>query len=261
MPTNDAGKGFYSAEPGVHITRATLAELVGTFILVFAGTAVAVSAILARPIAGAPSNSLSVGLAFGLVLTALVGALGHVSGAHLNPAVTLGLASIKKFPWKFVLPYIIAQFVGAILAALAVWETFGNNARALAYLGATYPTPTATVGQVFLMEVLITFILVLTIVSVATDKRVTAPVAAPAIGFALAVAVLVGGPVSGGAANPARAFGPMLVTEKFDAFWVYLIAPVIGGIIAAWLYDRYLALSAAPTVATDTGRSEKKKAA
>jgi MIP family channel proteins len=240
------GTHEYTAEPAVHISRAATAELLGTFILVLAGTAVAVAASLARPIAGQPEDSLAIGLAFGLALVALVAALGHVSGAHLNPAVTLGLASAGKFPWRFALWYIVAQFVGAILAALVVWGTFGALARTTAFLGATYPAPTATDGQAFLMELVITFILVLTITAVATDRRVPAPVAAVAIGFALAVAVLVGGPVSGGAANPARAIGPMIVAGNLTGWWIYLIAPIIGGILAALLYGGFLARTSAP---------------
>lgn len=250
MAVNKPEKNEYTAEPAVSIPRAVVAELVGTFVLVFAGTAVATSAALGRSIAGLPSNSLAVGLAFALSLTALVAALGHVSGAHFNPAVTLGLASISKFPWRFTAQYIVAQFVGAILAGLAVWATFGGAARTVAKLGATYPAATASTGQALLMEFLITFILVLTIVAVATDKRVPAPVAAPAIGFALGVAVLIGGPVSGGAVNPARALGPMIVAGDLTGFWIYLLAPTIGGILAAVLYDRYLALTSAPKAGT-----------
>ena len=191
-----------------------------------------------QPIAGASLNSLAVGLTFGLALVSLVSALGHVSGAHLNPAVTFGLASIGRFPWKYVPSYIIGQFVGAILAAIGVWLTFGDNARTMASLGATYPTPDASIGQAFLMEALITFVLVFVIVAVATDPRARTAAGSVAIGFALGVAVLIGGPVSGGAANPARALGPMIVAGKFDAWWLYILAPVIGGVVAACLYNR-----------------------
>ena len=224
-------------ESDASMARTFFAEVVGAFVLVFAGTAVATAAILARPIAGDPSNSLAVGLAFGLALTALVSALGHVSGAHFNPAVTIGLAVIGKFPWKYVPTYLIGQFTGAILAAFGVWLTFGNAARDKAALAATYPTPGTTDWQAFLMEMLVTFILLFVIVSVATDERANKTAANIAIGFALGVAVLIAGPVSGGAVNPARALGPMIVAGKFTGFWIYLIAPVLGGIIATLLYD------------------------
>ncbi len=239
----------YTAAPKVHITRATTAELVGTYLLVLAGTAVAVSAVLNRPIAGPSLNSLAVGLAFGLVLTALVAALGHISGAHFNPAVTLGLACAGKFPWRYVAAYLVAQFAGAILAALTVWGAYGAPARTLAALGATYPVAGVSAGRAFFIEAVITFLLVFVITAVATDKRVPAPVVAPAIGFALGVAVLIGGPISGGAVNPARALGPMIVAGRYTDAWVYLLAPVVGGIIAAVLYDRFISRTSAPAVA------------
>jgi len=121
----------------LNMVRAAAAELVGTLVLVLVGTAVAVAAILGRQIAGSPYDSLAIALAFGLVLVALVGALGHTSGCHLNPAVTLGLASIGKFPWRYVPVYIAAQMVGAVLAGFALWGAYGSQARTVAHLGAT----------------------------------------------------------------------------------------------------------------------------
>ncbi len=262
MPANESARGDYTALPAVNLPRALWVEVCGTFFLVLSGTAVVVSAALARPIAGAPNNSLAVGLTFGFTLVALVAALGFLSGAHFNPAVTLGLASAGKFPWKDTIQYIIAQMVGAILAALAVWITFGNAARSIAFLGATYPAPTANNGQAFLIEAIVTFFLVMTVVAVTTDKRVPAPVAAPAIGFALGMAVLIAGPISGGAVNPARALGPMIVAGKFDSFWVYILGPIIGGICAGLLYPQ-MAKTSAPsvTVKTDTGEQPTRRKA
>jgi hypothetical protein len=121
------GGGLYGSQiDASHILGAAIAELVGTFILVFGGTAVAVGAILARPTAGPPYDSLAIALAFGLALAAVVAAVGHVSGAHVNPAVTLGMAATGKFPWQYTPHYIVAQLVGAVLAALATWLTFGG---------------------------------------------------------------------------------------------------------------------------------------
>ncbi|MHB9037147.1 MAG: MIP/aquaporin family protein [Armatimonadota bacterium] len=233
-------------EHSPNILRACVAEAVGTFILVFAGTAVATAAILNRPITGATYNSLAVGLAFGVTVAALISALGHVSGAHFNPAVTLALSCTGKFPWKCVPMYIFGQFTGAILAAIAVLLTYGESARSVAFLAATYPAAGVTDSQAFLMEALITFILVFVIVAVATDERATSSSASAAIGFALTAVILIGGPVSGAAVNPARALGPMIVAGKFTAFWVYLIAPVVGGIIAAWFYDGFVKKTSPP---------------
>ena len=238
--------GLYGSDIGANMLRAGVAEMIGTFILVFTGTAVAVSGALSRAIAGQPADSLAVALAFGLVLVALVSALGHVSGAHFNPAVTLALSATGKFPWRYAPAYLLAQLVGAVLAALGVWGCFGDAARDQASLGATIPATTAGAGQVLLVEVLITFLLVLVIVSVATDDRVAAAAVGPAVGFALAAAVLIGGPISGGAVNPARALGPMIVAGTFTEWWAYILGPVIGGVLAAVVYDRFLAHAATP---------------
>jgi len=225
---------------------AAVAEAVGTFILVLAITSAAVAAALARPIAGAPYASLAVPVAAGLALAILAASLGHVSGAHLNPAVTLGLAANRRFPWPYALAYIAAQFVGAIAAAAVTWGLYGNLARSRAGLGATYPPVGVSAGRVFAAELVITFILVLVVVSVATDNRVPRAVAALAIGAALATAVIIGGPVSGGAVNPARAIGPMILAGRFTDWWAYLVAPVVGGIVAVALYNMYLRTGHAP---------------
>ena len=241
-----------------NILRSSTAEFVGTFVLVFAGTSVATAAILGRPIAGMPLNSLAVGLTFGLVLTALVGAFAHVSGAHLNPAVTLALFSIRRFPGRYVVPYIVAQIAGAIAASAAVWGTFGDAARSKAYLAATYPTPTANEGQAFLMEAIITFVLLFVIVAVSTDERANSTIASLAIGFALGVGVLIGGPVSGGSMNPARTLGPMIMSGNFTSVWVYLVAPTVGAIAAAFLYHDFLIAAEPPKpeeITTVTGRA------
>jgi MIP family channel proteins len=234
------------------MTRASVAEFVGTFILVFAGTSVATSAILDRPIAGMPLNSLAVGLTFGLVLVALVSALGHISGAHFNPAVTIGLFSIGRFPGKYVVSYIVAQIAGAMAAAAAVWATFGDAARSQAYLAATYPTATASELQAFLMEVIITFILLFTIVSISTDERANVTIASLAIGFALGVGVLIGGPVSGGSVNPARTLGPMIMSGNFTSVWVYLVGPLVGAVLAAMTYHYFIFAAEPPAPEAET---------
>ena len=237
-----------STHPGhpANMMRAGAAELVGTFLLVLVGTAVATAATLGRTTAGPAYDSLAIALSFGLVLVALVGALGHISGCHVNPAVTLGLASIGKFPWRYVPAYLVAQLLGAVLAAFALLGAYGSRARTEANLGATAPAPGTTNLQTFLMEVLIGFLLVFVIVAVTTDSRVSGVPAAVCIGFALAAGVLVAGPVSGGAANPARALGPMIVALKFPSLLSYVAGPVVGGVLAAVFYDRFLGPTTAP---------------
>ena len=177
------GDGLYGSSTSDPILPAALAELVSTFILVFGGTAVATAAILSLPTAGQPYNSLAVALAFGLALAAVAASIGHVSGGHVNPAVTLGLASTGKFPWKSVPYYLGAQLLGAILGALGTWLAFGGPGRIEAKLAATYPAQGVGDLQAFLLEILITFILVFVVISVATDDRAPASIAPIAVGF------------------------------------------------------------------------------
>ena len=241
------GGGLYGSQiDASHLVGAAIAELVGTFILVFGGTAVAVGAILSRPTAGAAYDSLAIALAFGLSLAIVVAAIGHVSGAHVNPAVTLGMAATGKFPWRYAPHYVVAQLVGAVLAALATWLTFGGPARSEASLAATYPAQGVGDLQAFIVEILITFILVFVVMAVATDERAPAAIAPIAVGFALAVGVFIAGPVTGGAVNPARALGPMLVAGDLTSAWLYILGPIIGGVLAALLYDRFMAQTEAP---------------
>jgi MIP family channel proteins len=241
------GSGLYGSQiDASHLVGAAIAELVGTFILVFGGTAVAVGAILARPTAGPAYDSLAVALAFGLALAAVVAAIGHVSGAHVNPAVTLGMAAAGKFPWNYTPVYIGAQFVGAVLGALATWLTFGGPARSEAKLAATYPAQGVGDLQAFIVEILITFILVFVVMAVATDERAPAAIAPIAVGFALAVGVFIAGPVTGGSVNPARSLGPMIVAGDLTSVWLYVLGPIIGGVLGALLYDRFMAQTEAP---------------
>jgi MIP family channel proteins len=223
------------------VLGSAIAELIGTFILVFTGCTVAVAAILQRSTAGpAFYDSLAVALAFGLALTVIVAAIGHVSGAHVNPAVTLGLAVTNKFSWQYVPIYIGAQLVGAIVGAIAVWICYGETAREAAALAATFPTDGVGDIRALLAEIMVTFVLVFVIISVATDERAPAGVAPLAVGFALACGVLIAGPITGGSLNPARTLGPMIVAGQFSAVWVYIVGPIVGAVLAAVVYDRFV---------------------
>ena len=242
-----SGTGLYGSEIGSNVLPAAVAELIGTFILVYTGTAVVVATVLERPITGLPYDSLAIPLAFGLVLIALVAALGHVSGAHLNPAITLGLAVTRKFPWNFVPVYIGAQLLGAILAAFATWITFGAEARNQVGLASPSTGPGVGFLQAVLVEIFITFILVFVVIAVATDDRAPAGVAPIAVGSALAAAIFIGGPTTGAAVNPARALGPIIVAwNNWDLALIYIIGPIIGGILAAVLYDSFVSKADAP---------------
>jgi MIP family channel proteins len=238
--------GLFGSSIGTNMLAAATAEIIGTFVLVYGGTAVAVAALLDRPVAGPSYNSVATPLAFGLALLVVVASIGHVSGGHVNPAVSLGLAATGRFPWRYVPAYLLAQLTGALLGALATWATFGTAARAEAHLAATSPAPGVGAVQGLLVEALITFVLVFVVVSVATDDRVPASLAPVAVGAALAVAVFIGGPVTGGAVNPVRALGPALIAGQLPNIWIYIVGPLLGGVAAAFVYDRFLAKAQAP---------------
>lgn len=205
------------------------AEFVGTFGIVFAP--VALSATGKLP--GGEAGLLAAALVSGLAVLAMIYALGPISAAHFNPAVTLGFATAKRFPWRFVLPYWLAQFGGAIVAAAVAALLFGPGH------GAHIPAdPTLVVRNVG-TEFVVAFLLMLVIVAVATDKRTNSAVPALAIGLTVVVCVLIGGPVTGGSMNPARSLGPALFAAgpALDNLWLYLLAPPLGAVAAALCYE------------------------
>jgi MIP family channel proteins len=241
VPVNAAsGRGLHGHRLAGSLLQATGAEALGTLMLVLTITMTAVAATLARPVAGAPYGSLAVAAAGGLALAALITTLGPVSGAHLNPAVTLGLACNRRFPWARVPAYIAAQFAGAAAAAAITWALYGAQARTRAGLGASYPASGVSVGRVLAAEAIVTFLLVIVITAVAVDSHLPVGAAAIAIGSALAAAILISGPVSGAGVNPARAIGPMILTGRFTDWWAYLAAPVAAGVLAVLVYNHVL---------------------
>jgi MIP family channel proteins len=208
------------------LLRKAAADAVGTFALVFAGCGAAVVDAQTQAL-----GHLGVSLVFGLVVGAMIFATGHVSGAHFNPAVTLAFAAVGRFPWREVPAYVIGQLAAALIASVAVFGLIGTEAN----LGATVPSvplPTAVA-----LEVVFTFFLMFVITSVATDARASGSVAAIAIGAIVAVAAMVGGPLTGASMNPARSLGPALVAGVLEHQWVYLVGPVIGAVAGAWTYQ------------------------
>ena len=204
--------------------RAHVAEFIGTFALVFFGCgAVAVGQL----------PPVGIALAFGLVIAVMIYALGHVSGAHFNPAVSIGFALGRHFPWPRVATYAVAQVAGAVSGALLLRATLGASAP----LGVTHPAGSDL--QALAWEALLSFVLMLVITAVATDTRAVGEAAALAIGGAVTLGALVGGPVTGASMNPARSIGPALVSGDLGSLWVYLIGPIAGAAGAALVY-RYL---------------------
>ncbi len=168
-----------------------------------------------------------VATAFGLVIGVMVYAVGHISGAHFNPAVTVGFASIGEFEWREVPAYILAQCGAAIAAAALLRALFGP----VALLGTTLPTGSAR--QSVVLEVVLTFFLMFVIAAVATDERAPGRTAGLAIGGTVALGALVGGPISGGSMNPARSLGPALVSGELSDLWIYVVGPVVGALLGA----------------------------
>jgi len=201
--------------------RAHLAEALGTFALVFLGCGAIAVGVL---------DGAWIAVAFGLVVAVMIYTLGHVSGAHLNPAVSIGFALGRHFPWSRVGTYALAQTAGAIAGAALLRATLGPGAD----LGVTQPAGLDL--QALAWEVVLTAVLVLVITAVATDTRAIGEAAALAIGGTVALGSLVGGPVSGASMNPARSLGPALVAGDLTALWIYLVGPVIGAVLAAGMY-------------------------
>jgi aquaporin Z len=197
-------------------------ELFGTFVLVFAGT----GAIVTNDLSGGVVTHVGIALTFGLVVLAMIYTLGEVSGAHLNPAVTLGFWLARRFPARSVLPYILSQCVGAALASILLRLLFPQHST----LGATVPA--GPVIQSFVLELVLTWILMLVILSVSAGAKEKGLVAGIAVGSVIALEALFGGPISGASMNPARSLAPALTSNHLEHLWIYLAAPTIGALLA-----------------------------
>lgn len=208
------------------LLRRTGAELVGTYALVTAGC----GAIMTNASTGELTH-VGVAITFGLIILVMIAAVGHISGAHFNPAVTVAFALTRHFPWHDVVFYAAGQVIGAILGALTLRLLFGD----VATLGATIPSGTPL--QSFGLEILLTAVLMFVIISVATDNRAVGSPAAIAIGFTVMLDALWGGPISGASMNPARSLGPALVAGVWDDQWIYWLAPIVGACLGATLYQ------------------------
>ena len=198
--------------------RKIAAEMFGTFALVFSGT----GAIVINRESGGAVSHVGVALTFGLIVLAMVYAVGDVSGAHLNPAVTLGFFVARRFEGRSVVPYIVSQCVGAVLASLTLRLMFPASAT----LGATLPRGDPL--QSFVLEFILTLMLMFVILSVSTGAKEKGVMAGVAVGSVVALEALFAGPISGASMNPARSLAPALVSWRLDHLWIYLTAPVLG---------------------------------
>ncbi len=214
------------------LARRSIAELLGTFALVAVGPGAVMVAARTHAF-----GQLGIAVAFGLVVTIVVAAIGHVSGAHINPAVTIGFWSVGRFRGRDVVPYVVAQCAGALLASLLLAWLLGS----VGAYGATQPV--LGIARSFVVEMGYTGILGFVIIAVATDSRASTGVAPFAIGATVFAGALVTGPLTGGSFNPARSFGPAVVSGDWASHWLYWAAPVLGMVLAMRAYDLLRAAS------------------
>lgn len=205
------------------------AESLGTFCLVFAGT----GAVVVNQISGGQLGVVGVGLVFGMIVLAMIYSVGPISGAHMNPAVTLAFASAGRFPFQQVFPYAASQLAGALAASAFLSFIFAGSPGSL---GATLPS--GTWQQSFGLELVLTFILMFVIMGVSKDGREEGLSTGVAVGATVALEAIFGGPVSGASMNPARSFAPALLSGNLQHHWIYWLAPCLGGIFGAWTYQR-----------------------
>ena len=231
MPTDDlttsptASPARFMATPMATLGRVLLAEAVGTFVLVFLGC----GAIMVDARTGG-LGTLGIAVAFGLAVTVMIAAVGHVSGAHFNPAVTAALWARRVFPLHLVALYVVAQIAGGTAAALTLRASLGR----IGNLGASVPSGGS--GQSFVWECILTALLISVVLAVATDPRAAGQPAALVVGATVALDALVGGPVSGASMNPARTLAPALAGGPTTGLWIYLTAPLLGAAIAVGLF-------------------------
>ncbi len=212
----------------VSLARRAGAEAIGTFALVFAGC----GAIITDTQRDGALGVVGIALVFGLVILAMIAALGHISGAHFNPAVSISFWLTRHLPGRVAAVHIAAQVAGAIAAALLLWAVWPDKP---ADLGAT--APSIATGRALLLEAVMSAFLMLVIISVATDTRAVGAPAAIAIGATVGLDAIFGGPLTGASMNPARSMGPALVAGNLDDLWIYIAGPVAGAIAGALAYQ------------------------
>jgi aquaporin Z len=202
--------------------RKYVAEFIGTFALVFAGT----GAIIINDMTSGAVTNVGVGLTFGLIILTMIYAVGDVSGAHFNPAVTLGFFAARRFKAKMILPYVLSQLAGALAASLLLRGLFPQHPT----LGGTLPAGPAL--QSLILEIILAALLMFVILNVSTGAKERGITAGIAVGSVIALEALFAGPISGASMNPARSLAPALVSQHLANLWIYLVAPVAGALLA-----------------------------
>jgi|TARA_B110000908_G_C10194072_1_gene421984 aquaporin Z len=199
-----------------------ISEFIGTFSMIFCGT----GAMTVNEVTGGEVTHVGIAITWGLIVMAMIYAFGETSGAHFNPAVTIAFAFAKKFAWKEVPKYIIAQILGAFAASLVLWFLFPTSET----LGATIPT--VDVWRAFVLELLLTFFLMVVIINVSTGSKEMGIIAGIAIGGVVLLEAMFAGPITNASMNPARSIAPNIVSGNIEGLWLYILAPIIGAILA-----------------------------
>ncbi|KAK0578683.1 hypothetical protein LWI29_014394 [Acer saccharum] len=215
--------------PPVSLVRKVGAEFIGTLILIFAGTA---TAIVNQKTQGS-ETLIGLAASTGLAVMIVILSTGHISGAHLNPSITIAFASLNHFPWKHVPVYIGAQIIASICAAFALKVVF----HPIMGGGVTVPSEGFGYGQAFALEFIISFNLMFVVTAVATDTRAVGELAGIAVGATVMLNILIAGPSTGASMNPVRTLGPAIAANNFKAIWVYLTAPILGALCGAGTYS------------------------
>jgi aquaporin NIP len=204
------------------MSKRFISEIIGTFALVFCGT----GAMVINDFTGGTVTHVGVAITFGLIVMGMIYAFGDISGAHMNPAVTIGFAYAKKFPWKEVPAYVLAQLIGAFLASGILLYLFPESQT----LGATLPGLSAL--KVFIFEIILSFFLMVVIINVSTGSKEIGVVAGIAIGSVVLLEAMFAGPITGASMNPARSIAPAVVSGNIADLWIYIFAPIIGCVLA-----------------------------
>ncbi|KAH7278589.1 hypothetical protein KP509_38G047700 [Ceratopteris richardii] len=212
--------------PSVSLTRKVAAEFLGTFILIFIATA----AVIVDEKTGGSLTIIGNSASAGLAILVVILSVGHISGAHVNPSLTIAFAALRHFPWIQVPAYIAAQIVGSICASFVLKGVFNPHLHG----GVTVPH--ATTVQCFFVEFIISFNLMFVVTAVATDTRAVGELAGIAVGATVMMNILISGATTGGSMNPVRTLGPAIAANNYRGLWLYMVAPVLGALTGAGAY-------------------------
>lgn len=212
----------------MRISAPLVAELVGTFFLVFVGC----STIIVSSLANNPVPLITASLAFGLIVAIMIYTLGNISGAHINPAVTVGLILTNRFPLKRAPPYVAMQMAGAVLASLVMLVIFGNTVR----LGSTVLINETSTSSGFVIEVMATMLLVFVVLSLTSNEKIPKSIVGFVVGGTVSVDILFAGPLTMASLNPARSLGPAIVSRTTADQWLFVAGPLAGAVLASLLY-------------------------